>query len=101
MRKIVLDFVFDERTGESRIVVGYEDPELTTLELNEAIRGGQVRDEVIALAGSVFGADVGGRLRDGKIPVVCTDHHPEFLDPGDAPAISQADAATKREDQKQ
>ncbi len=99
MRKIILDFSFDQRTGEANIVVDYEDPELSTLELNEAIRSGEIRDEVIALAGRMFGEDVAGRLRDGKIPLVCTDHHPELLDQPVAVAQPQTGSTPRTQDQ--
>ncbi|RCK81653.1 MAG: hypothetical protein OZSIB_0787 [Candidatus Ozemobacter sibiricus] len=101
MKKIILDFSFDQRTGETKIVVDYEDPELSTLELNEAIRSGEIRDEVIALAGRMFGDDVAGRLRDGRIPLVCLDHHPELREQPTAVAQSQTEAAPRRQDQTQ
>lgn len=101
MRKIVLDFVFDERSGDTRIVVGYEDPDLSTLELNEAIRDGRVRDEIIALAETMFGQDIAGRLRDGRIPLVCTDHHPELLDQPAGVPLPQAGTPGRKQEQKQ
>ena len=78
MRKFVLDFVFDEISGESRITVDVVDDEATTLELNEAIRSGEIREEVLKRAGALFGPEVARQAREGSIGVVCLDHHPEL-----------------------
>ncbi|MFZ2958271.1 MAG: hypothetical protein WA705_15385 [Candidatus Ozemobacteraceae bacterium] len=78
MRKFILDFVFDEVSGESRITVDVVDDEATTLELNEAIRSGEIREEVLKRTDALFGPEVARQARAGIIGVVCLDHHPEL-----------------------
>lgn len=78
MRKFILDFEFNEKTGATRIVVDFNDPSMSNVEINEAIRNGELLEEVLKEAGRVFGNNVANRVRNGEIAAVCLDHHPEL-----------------------
>lgn len=80
MAKFIVDLLFDETTGEIRVVVDYNDPSLTALDLNEAIRDGQVRQEVLEVVGKVFGSELAGSVENGETELVCLDDHPELRD---------------------
>lgn len=88
MRKFLIDFVFDERTGESDIVIDFVDESMTALETNEAIQAGEIRDQAADQAGKLFGQDISQGIRDGKIKLICRDHHPELKK--DTPGIALA-----------
>ncbi|HEY9841437.1 MAG: hypothetical protein ACAI44_13260 [Candidatus Sericytochromatia bacterium] len=77
MRHWILDFVFDVNTGQSRLVIDFNDDSLTALEINTMIRDDEVREEVMALAGRIFGEELEQRLRRGELPVVCLDDEPK------------------------
>ena len=77
MRKYVLEFMFDEATGESRIVIDVQDDSLTALEMNEEIQSGAMREDIIGRAGALFGPGVERSLRAGTMPLICLDHHPD------------------------
>ena len=78
MAKLVVDLLFDEATGEMRVVVDYNDPSLTALDLNEAIRDGEVRQEVIGAVRDVFGPALADSVASGDTELVCLDDHPEL-----------------------
>ena len=86
MRKFLIDFIFDERTGESNIIIDFIDESMTALETNEAIQAGEIRDQAAEQAGKLFGTDISRGIRDGKIKLICLDHHPELK--RDAPGIA-------------
>lgn len=96
MRKFILDFEFNEQSGETRIVVDFNDPSMSNVEINEAIRSGELLDLVLLEAGRLFGENVAGQVRDGKIAAVCLDHHPELRQGAAAIQINQQ-TGTKRE----
>lgn len=78
MARYTLDFLFDERTGESRIVIDFQDDSLSTLEINDNIRSGELKERIVELATGMFGPEIGEGVRAGRIPVVCLDDHPEL-----------------------
>ena len=86
MSKMLLDFQFDQITGESRIVIDFHDETMTALEINEAIRSGEIREQVVEMAETILGEDIARRVRLGEIRLVCLDHEPE-LGPGPDSAI--------------
>ncbi|HNX74161.1 MAG TPA: hypothetical protein PLM07_02625 [Candidatus Rifleibacterium sp.] len=96
MRKFILDFEFNETTGATRIIVDFSDPSMSNVEINEAIRNGELLEEVLKEAGQVFGDNVANRVRNGEIAAVCLDHHPELRKDGGAVQINQP-VAVKRE----
>lgn len=96
MRKFILDFEFNEQTGETRIVVDFNDSSMSSIEINEAIRSGEMLDLVLVEAGRLFGENVAEQVRSGKIAAVCLDNHPELRKGGGAIKINQ-DADTRRE----
>lgn len=89
MRKFILDFEFNEVTGETRIVVDFNDDSMSNIEINEAIRNGEMLESVILEAGKVFGEQVAARVRSGEIAAVCLDHHPELRSSDGGVLISQ------------
>jgi nanoRNase/pAp phosphatase (c-di-AMP/oligoRNAs hydrolase) len=92
MRKFILDFVFNEKTGESKIVIDFNDDSMSALEMNESIRDGQVREDVLNVTESVFGKDIADQARANRIKLVCLDHHPEANK--DAPGIALTEEST-------
>ncbi len=100
MRRFILDFVFDEKTGESRIVVELQDDSMTALELNESIRGGEVREAAIKEITGIFGEEIGKSIRAGKTGLVCQDNEPPDLAP-EKPGILQGGGESVRKDVKQ
>lgn len=78
MARYTLDFIFDEKTGESRIVIDFQDDSLSTLEINENIRSGELRERIVELATDMYGPEIAEGVRAGRIPVVCLDEHPEL-----------------------
>lgn len=86
MRHWILDFVFDVDSGQSRLVIDYNDSSLTTLEINTMIQDGEIREEVMTLAGRLFGSELEARLRSGELPLVCLDEEPKATGPS---ALSQ------------
>lgn len=89
MRKFIIDFEFNEKTGESRIVVDFNDDSMSAIEINDAIRSGELLEEVIKQAGSIFGGNVADQVRNGRIAAVCLDHHPELKASGAGILINQ------------
>ena len=89
MRKFILDFEFNETTGATRIIVDFSDPSMSNIEINDAIRNGELLEEVLKEAGQVFGENVANRVRTGEIAAVCLDHHPELRKDDGAIQINQ------------
>lgn len=73
----ILDFAFDEKTGETKIVVDFFDESMNTMEMNLAIRDGEIRENITKKVGQIFGLEVEEQLRNGQIDLVCLDDHPE------------------------
>lgn len=78
MRKFTLDFEFNEVTGSSRIVVDFNDDSMTAVEINEAIKSGELLEEVVRQAAEVFGENVAQQVKNGNLKAICLDHHPEL-----------------------
>jgi len=95
MRKFILDFEFNEKNGETRIVVDFNDPSMSNIEINEAIRSGELLEEVLKEAAGIFGENVANRVRSGEIAAVCLDHHPELRSCDGAILINQQIDAKK------
>ena len=98
MRHWILDFVFDLQSGQSRLVIDYDDHSLTALEINSMIQVGEVREEVMTLAGQIFGAELEARLRSGELPLVCLDDQPDQATAA-APARAQVQEQAQIQDQ--
>lgn len=77
MRKYILDFIFDEFTGQSKIVLDFNDDSMSILEINQAVMEGEIREEITMLAGKMFGEAIEQSIRNGKIELICLDNHPE------------------------
>lgn len=77
MRKYILDFMFNERTGATNIVVDFHDQSMTALEINEGIRDGSLRDELLGVVEDFFGDKIADDVRNGKIDMICLDDHPQ------------------------
>ena len=98
MRKYILDFVFDQVSGESKIIVDFNDDSMTILEINEAIHDGEIRENIIALTENIFGQQIAYSLRNGNIELVCLDNHPEEIESINIDKISNNNLdAQKRE----
>jgi len=89
LRKFIIDFEFNESTGESRITVDFNDDSMSAIEINDAIRSGELLEEVIKQASAIFGNNVADQVRSGKIAAVCLDHHPELKSSGTGIMINQ------------
>ncbi|GAB4271558.1 MAG: hypothetical protein Kow0029_09380 [Candidatus Rifleibacteriota bacterium] len=96
MKKFTLDFEFNEVTGSTRILVDFNDDSMTAIEINEAIRSGELLEEVIAQASAVFGENVAEEIRNGSISAVCLDNHPE-LKSADGGILSNSSENQKQE----
>jgi len=96
MRKFILDFEFNEKNGATRIVVDFNDPSMSNIEINEAIRSGELLEAVLKEAASIFGENIANRVRNGEIAAVCLDHHPELRSCDGAIQINQQ-VETKKE----
>ncbi len=80
MKKFTLDFEFNEVTGNSRIVVDFNDDSMTQVEINESIRSGELLEEVVKQAAGLFGENVAQQIRNGNLTAICLDNHPELKD---------------------
>ena len=78
MRKFILDLEFNEVTGTTRIVVDFNDNSMSNLEINEAIKSGEMLDAIIEQAEKIFGEQLAKQVRNGQIAAVCLDNHPEL-----------------------
>ncbi len=78
MRRFTIDLEFDEKSGDTRLVVDFQDDSMTAIEINESIRSGEMLEEVLKQAGLLLGEDVANQVRSGKLPAICLDHHPEL-----------------------
>lgn len=96
MRKFILDFEFNEATGETRIAVDFNDNSMSNIEINEAIRSGEMLDSVILEVGKLFGQQIADRVKSGEIAAVCLDHHPELRSNAGGILINQ-DVVVKQE----
>lgn len=96
MKKFTLDFEFNEVTGASRIVVDFNDDSMTAVEINEAIRSGELLEDVVRQAAEVFGENVAGQVRNGNLKAICLDNHPELKD-SDAGILINIDQSGKQE----
>lgn len=80
MKKFTLDFEFNEQTGNSRILVDFDDDSMTAVEINESIKSGELLDAVVEQAAAVFGDNVARQIREGRLTAICLDNHPELKD---------------------
>ncbi|MDN5279242.1 MAG: hypothetical protein PWR01_3207 [Clostridiales bacterium] len=96
MKRFTLDFEFNEVTGSSRILVDFHDDSMTAIEINEAIRSGELLEEVVQQASQVFGENVGQQIRDGRLTAICLDNHPEEKG-ADAGIIINTEVSGKQE----
>lgn len=96
MKKFIIDFEYNETTGLSSIVVDFNDDSMTNVEINEAVRSGEVLEEVIRQSGLIFGDDIAEQIRDGRLPAICLDHHPE-LKSNDSGILINQEAVKKQE----
>ncbi|MGI6445037.1 MAG: hypothetical protein BWY02_00526 [bacterium ADurb.Bin157] len=87
--KILLDLDFNQTTGETRIVVEVIDTSLSTIELNEEIRSGNMLKTVLKEAEKMFGKDLVNRVKDGSIKAICLDNHPELKNNSEGILISE------------
>lgn len=87
--KILLDLEFNQTTGETRIVVEVIDTSLSTIELNEEIRSGNMLKTVLKEAEKMFGKDLVNRVKDGNIKAICLDNHPELKNNSEGILISE------------
>lgn len=87
--KILLDLEFNQTTGETRIVVEVIDTSLSTIELNEEIRSGNMLKTVLKEAEKMFGKDLVNRVKDGSIKAICLDNHPELKNNSEGILISE------------
>jgi hypothetical protein len=78
MKKFTIDLEFDEVTGDSRILVDFNDDSMTALEINESIQSGELLEEVVEQAGAVLGENVAQQIRNGELKAICLDNHPEL-----------------------
>ncbi|WP_372365591.1 hypothetical protein [Candidatus Uabimicrobium sp. HlEnr_7] len=91
MRKYILDFVFNERTGATNIVVDFHDQSMTPLEINTGIRDGSLRDELLEVVKDFFGDKIADEVKSGKLDMICLD---------DEPQVSQVDNSGSSEVEK-
>ena len=96
MSRYTLDLIFDERTGDVKVVVDLHDPSMTPLEINQAIRDGEVREELLGVIERLLGAEVAARVRRGETEMVCLDDHPE-LRPGRREAAAEGGEEAERQ----
>jgi hypothetical protein len=87
--KNLLDLEFNQTTGETRIVVEVIDTSLSTIELNEEIRSGNMLKTVLKEAEKMFGKDLVNRVKDGSIKAICLDNHPELKKHSEGILISE------------
>lgn len=73
-----MDLEFNQRTGETRIIVEVVDNSLTTLELNEEIKSGNMLKTVLRESEKMFGKDLVNRIKNGSVKAICLDNHPEL-----------------------
>ena len=78
MRTFTLELDFNELTGESRIIVDFNDNSMSAFEINESISNGEMLDEILEKAAVIFGKQIAQDVRDGKIEAICLDNHPEL-----------------------
>jgi hypothetical protein len=76
--KILLDLIFNEKTGETSIDVEVIDSSLSVLEFNEEIRSGNILNKALEKISEVFGEQIANRVRSGEIAAICLDNHPEL-----------------------
>lgn len=73
----ILDFAFNENTGETKIIVDFIDTSMNTMEMNLAIIDGEIRENITQKVGQIFGLEIENKLRNGQIDLICLDDHPE------------------------
>ena len=78
MSRYILDLIFDERSGDVKVVVDFHDPSLTSFEINQAIREGELREELLGVVAQVLGNELAERVRGGEVDMVCLDDQPEL-----------------------
>lgn len=71
-----MDFIFDEKTGKSSILIDFQDEEMTALEMNETIRSGELRERILEAAEAMLGTKARQDLESGRIGLVCLDNEP-------------------------
>ena len=78
MIKFILDFEFDEKTGATSLTIDFQDPSLTSFEINESIRNGEILDKVIDQARQIFGDDIANKVENGELKAICLDNNPDL-----------------------
>lgn len=78
MIKFTLDFEFDENTGATSLTIDFQDASLTSFEINESIRSGEILEKVIDQARTIFGDDIADKVANGELKAICLDNNPEL-----------------------
>ena len=78
MKKFILDFEFNETTGSTNLTIDFQDPSLTSFEINESIKSGELLENVIDKAREIFGDDIADKVTSGELKAICLDNHPEL-----------------------
>ena len=80
MTKFILDFEFNELTGATNLTVDFQDSSLTTFEINESIKSGEMLEKIIEESRKIFGDEVADKVTSGELKAICLDNHPELKD---------------------
>ena len=80
-QKFIIDFHYNEKTGEPAFFIDYNDDSLTQFELHQAVHDGEIRQQILGVIAALFGPDMQQQVAAGQIPLICLDQHPEERPP--------------------
>lgn len=92
METFTLELVFNEKTGEVKILISHRDPSMSAMEIHGSIADGSLRESVLSKVEEVFGPGMAALVRSGGIGMICTDRQP---DPDEVPQIQIENPAAK------
>ena len=96
MKRITIELDFNQLTGQSRILVDINDDSMTTFEINQSIKDGEMISEVIDQIGKIFGDPLAQKARDGEIELVCLDNNPH-LKPDSGATLIKVEEQSRKE----
>ena len=100
-QQFIIDFYYNEKTGEPAFFIDYNDDSLTQFELNQAVHDGEIRQQILGVIAKLFGPELQQQVAAGNIPLICLDQHPEERPAAKVRPLSEPQSGPQRQAQDQ
>jgi hypothetical protein len=68
-----IDMVYSQGSGTVQLVLDWSDPALTTLDIEEGLQDGSLREAVLEQVRQSLGDELAEQLAAGIVPMICAD----------------------------